>query len=141
MACSRLVMQDWGEKYKELLEKAEVWISMLKIYVDDVRQISTVLEKGTRYSTEDEKMVWTREALEEDIKKEEEGESNDVRMARILRPAMNSINSDLRFTTETAEEFDDKKLPTLDFKLWLEEDMEVNHTFFEKSMKTLACNS
>ena len=28
------------------------------------------------------------------------------------------------------------KLPTLDFKLWMEEDMEINHTFFEKSMKT-----
>ena len=57
-------------------------------------------------------------------------------MARILLPAMNSINEDLRFTTEVAEEFEDNKLPTLDFKLWMENDMEINHTFFEKSMKT-----
>ena len=27
-------------------------------------------------------------------------------------------------------------MPTLDFKLWLEGDLEVNHTFYEKSMKT-----
>ena len=30
----------------------------------------------------------------------------------------------------------DDRLPTLDFKMWLEDDQEVNHTFFEKSMKT-----
>ena len=65
MACSRLVMQDWGEKYKELLENEKVWITMLKIYVDDVRQISTVLEKGTRYDEEKKRMVWTKEAMEE----------------------------------------------------------------------------
>ena len=61
-------------------------------------------------------------------------------MARILLPAMNSINEDLRFTTEVAEEFEDNKLPTLDFKLWMENDMEINHTFFEKSMKTQLVN-
>ena len=111
-------------------------MTLLKIYVDDVRQVSSVLKTGTRYSEVERRMTWSKEAEKEDEDLRRRGESDDSRMARVLRPAMNSINDDLRFTTEIVEEFDDKKLPTLDFKLWLEEDNELNHTFFEKSMKT-----
>ena len=136
MACSRLVMQDWGECYRMILREAGLWVTLLKIYVDDVRQVSSTLRKGTRFDEKEKKMTWTKEAENEDIEMEEMGENKDARMARILRPAMNSINKDLRFTTEVADEFEDKKLPTLDFKLWLENDNEINHTFYEKSMKT-----
>ena len=41
MACARIVMTGLGEKYLEMLEKAGVVTTLLKIYVDDVRQSST----------------------------------------------------------------------------------------------------
>ena len=129
-------MQDWGECYRMILREAGLWVTLLKIYVDDVRQVSSTLRKGTRFDEKEKKMTWTKEAENEDIEMEEMGENKDARMARILRPAMNSINKDLRFTTEVADEFEDKKLPTLDFKLWLENDNEISHTFYKKSMKT-----
>ena len=31
---------------------------------------------------------------------------------------MNTVNEDLVFTVEVGEEFDDKRLPTLDVKMW-----------------------
>ena len=52
-------------------------------------------------------MTWSKEAEKEDDDLRRKGESDDSRMARVLRPAMNSINDDLRFTTEIAEEFED----------------------------------
>ena len=57
-------------------------------------------------------------------------------MVRVLLPAMNSINPDLRFTAELSEDFEDGRLPTLDFSLWLEKDQTLCHTYFEKSMRT-----
>ena len=136
MACARVVMTEWGEEYLRILNKAGVRTTLLKIYVDDVRQSSTLIRKGLRYDARSKEWEWTKAAEEEDEKKEQEGESKDARMARILQPAMNGINSDLVFTTELSEDFDDDRLPTLDFKMWLEEDMEINHTFYEKPMKT-----
>ena len=114
MACSRVVMTEWGEKYLDILNKAGIVTTLLKIYVDDVRQISSKIRDGLRYDVEREDWVWSAEAEVEDGKKRSEGESVDGRMARILQPAMNSINGDLVFTTELQEDFPDGRLPTLD---------------------------
>ena len=128
MACARLVMQDWGEKYQNILEESGILTTLFKIYVDDVRQVSTVLPLGMRFRVETGKIEYCEKAEEEDKSKQLEGESSSARMARILGPAMDSINPDLVFTTELAEDFKDERLPTLDFKMWLEEDLSINHT-------------
>ena len=67
-------------------------------------------------------MVWSSKNKKEDEEKRREGETTDARMARILTPAMNLVNKDLRFTTELCEDFADNKTPTLDFKMWFEKD-------------------
>ena len=51
--------------------------------------------------------------------------------------AMNSVNSDLEFTTEVQENFAKERLPKLDFKLWIEKETgKINHSYFQKTMKT-----
>ena len=45
---------------------------------------------------------------------------------------MNSILPFLNFTVECQSDFEDYKLPTLDFKLWVGKDNEVLYTYFEK---------
>ena len=57
-------------------------------------------------------------------------------MARLCLPLMNSINPDLTFTAEVAEDFEDEKLPTLDTKLWMRKDGTLVHSYFEKEMRT-----
>ena len=57
-------------------------------------------------------------------------------MARLCLPAMNGINPDLTFTVETAEDFKDNKLPTLDFTMQMKEDMRITHGYYEKDMKS-----
>ena len=49
-------------------------------------------------------------------------------MARLCLPAMNHINPDLTFTAEVEEDFQDKKLPTLDMKMWMKEDSTITPT-------------
>ena len=80
---------------------------------------------------------WDMGAEEEDKKlKELENESSNRRMMRICQPAMNVINSDLVFTTEIPEDYADGKVSTLDFKADQMEDYRLNHTYFEKEMRT-----
>ena len=45
---------------------------------------------------------------------------------------MNIIFEFLEFTIETVDDFEDKRLPTLDFKLWVSPDNLVLYTFFVK---------
>ena len=48
---------------------------------------------------------------------------------------MNSINEDLKFTTEREVDFDNGRLPTLSFQLWSEFEG-IRHSYFEKEMRT-----
>ena len=117
MAASRLVVNDFFEEYEKILLRAGLTITLLKVYVDDGRQVTSTLEKGKRYDKEMKQFVWSQEAEEEDKRREEEGEDRDMFMARLCLPVMNSINEDLTFTAEVAGDFPSKKLPTLDFNM------------------------
>ena len=50
--------------------------------------------------------------------------------ARLCLPAMNDVNPDLTFTAEVAEDFGDRRLPTLDFSLWMKDDMSISHSYY-----------
>merc|ERR1712208_18216 len=56
--------------------------------------------------------------------------------ARVCVKAMNSVNKDLKFTTESQEDFQQERLPTLDFEMWLDNKMEIGHSYYQKPMKT-----
>ena len=135
MAAARLVMQSWSEGYLDILKRAGVDVGLLTGYVDDVRQVSSCLKKGMRYSKEEKKFLFTELAKEEDEKREQQGESKNGMMARICRDAMNDVNSDLQFTVEVPEDFESERLPTLDFSLWMVDGL-LTHTYFQKEMKT-----
>ena len=119
----------------DILLKADLNIPMLKSYVDDIRQICSLLRMGTRFKIETKQFEWKEDWEKEDQELNEGGESRDARMARICLPAMESINPDLKFTTEIQSDFQDNKIPTLDFKGWLLKNGHLMHTYFEKAMK------
>ena len=56
-------------------------------------------------------------------------------MTRLCLPVFNTVNSNLTFTSEHPEQFESKRLPTLDFELWLEGNM-IRHNYFQKDMRT-----
>ena len=48
---------------------------------------------------------------------------------------MNDINEDLNFTTETEEDFENRRLPTLSFEIWCGENG-IRHSYYEKPMRS-----
>ena len=56
-------------------------------------------------------------------------------MARVCLPCMNSINEDLVFTVECTDDFPEKRLPTLDFYLWVVQGI-ILWSYFDKSMRS-----
>ena len=117
IAAARLVMESWGDCYRNILIDANLVLDFLCGYVDDGRQVSTLLKKGMRFIKEEMRFRVTDEGLAED---EVSTETPNARMARICLPAMNAINPDLEFTIEIPEDFPLCRLPTQDFLLWLE---------------------
>ena len=109
-------MQHWARGYSNILQQAGLRLPLLSGYVDDGRQGSTVLRKGAKFDKDKKVFVIDDEQLKKDLENEE---PDNVRMARICLPAMNSINKDLRFTTEAPEDFPRNRLPTLDFVIWM----------------------
>ena len=107
--------QDFFEDYEEVLNNAGLLITLIKVYVDEGRQVTSMLEKRMRYDPERKKFTWSREAEEEDEALEEGGEDCDSFMARLYLLLMNSINQDLKFTVEVAGNFPTKSLPPFDF--------------------------
>ena len=135
-AASELVVQDWAENYEKILVTAGLEVLLLAGYVDDGRQGTTILAPGMSFDTEEKKFKYTIEAEQEDKKRELEGEKPNQRMARLCVAAMNSINPDLEFTVECPEDYEDKKLPTLDFTIWQDKNGRINHSYYQKDMKT-----
>ena len=136
MAASRIVMNDFFRKYNAILLKAELRVTLLRVYVDDGRQASTLLKRGMRFDEKKGEFVWSREAEKEDLERQEKGEKDDEFMARLCVVAMNHINEDITFTTEVASEFSNKKLPTLDMNLLMRKDYTITHSYYEKDMRS-----
>ena len=105
-------------------------------YVDDGRQITSTFPMGARFNKVEKLFKISEEALKEDEELKSKGEAENQRMARITVEAMNSINDDLTFTTESQEDFNSERLPTLDFEMWVTETNKIEHSFFQKPMKT-----
>ena len=136
MACARLVMQDWGEELTTILLKADLKLTLFKTYVDDGRLAGTILRMGMRYCKIEKRFKHTPHDEMMDRMLEDSGENRNARMARMCLPAMEDINPDLKFTTEVESDFPGGWLPTLDFMTKLNPDGTINHTYFQKSMKT-----
>ena len=132
MAVSRLVMQAWYEKYKEILDNSHIEELLKGIYVDDGRTVARKLMLGTRYN-EIEKIFEINEE-NRDID-EREGITREKLTEREFKKLMNSINSDLEFTTESERDFDNKRLPTLSFEMWSTSEG-ISHSYFEKHMRS-----
>ena len=135
-SAAEIVVQDWADKYRNILVNSGLTVHLLAGYVDDGRQGTSTLPMGMEYNKQENVFKYSIAAEQEDKKKQAGGESTNQRMARRCQVAMNSINPDLEFTVECQEDFENEKLPTLDFSIWQEQDHTINHTYFQKDMKT-----
>ena len=130
MCVARLVMQQWRDDFKNLLQKSNIKEKLSKIYVDDNRCIIERIKKGWRFDTERKKFVYRS-----DWEKEDDEKDDDTRIANEVLKAMNAINPDLEFTIEKEKDFENGRLPTLGFELWSEKE-KIRHSYYEKEMRS-----
>ena len=132
MCIARLVMQDWSEHFTDILKENKIRELLRGIYVDDGRNIIELLRLGTRYDVENKLFTYSEEKEKKDI---ENGVSKKKLTEIEISKLMNSINPDLKFTTETEVDFKNQRLPTLSFELWSER-QGLKHSYFEKDMRS-----
>ena len=104
MAIARLVMQEWKENYNKILENSNIQELLSGIYVDDGRTLHRKLLLGERFDAENCKFSWDEERQKNDVTNAID--RNELTRQEILL-AMNSINSDIKFTMELSSDFPD----------------------------------
>ena len=95
-------------------------------YMDDLRLFMYGIKEGWRWM--EGELCWTIEWEEEDRR---EGAGMLERTCKLVRESLNMVFGFLNFTIESELDFEDRRLPTLDFKLWVGEDLLIRYTFFE----------
>ena len=103
MAVSRLVMQEWKERYDEILKRSNIHEYLKGLYVDDGRSFQRKLMWGERFCKDQNKFTFDRDTAEKD---ENENVNRDELTRREILCAMNSVNSDLEFTMEFVHDKD-----------------------------------
>ena len=143
-AAARLVMAEWGDRLRDILMKEGVPVFLAACYVDDVRMITGVIPEGWRWNNKKKKLEFRQDWQEEDRTK---GETDSRRTATVLVDIMNSVFCNIQFEAEIQDDFQDYKLPTLDFRLWIDQGKDqdgeykdkVMYSFFEKEMASPYC--
>ena len=117
--------------------------------MDDVTVLMTALKRGVRWDSKKHRVAYSIDWEEEDIL---ENLSDSKRTMNVVQNIMNSIFKNIQVTVEVPENFDDDKLPVLDFKCWVDTKEYYQHiddtsktpvltkrilyTFFEKEMSS-----
>ena len=143
-AAARVVMAEWGDRVREILKKEGVPVFLAACYVDDVRMITGIIPEGWRWNSKQKSLEFMQDWQEEDQSK---GVTDSRRTATVLVDIMNSVFCNIQFEAEIQDDFEDNRLPTLDFRLWMDQGQDqggknkdkVMYSFFEKEMASPYC--
>ena len=129
---ARITMLHWDGKLLAKMKQNNLRLDEGARYMDDVRAILAGIREGWRWT--DDGLYFCKEWEAEDRLLEE---TPTQRSARILQGIMNSILSFLKLPMEIGDDFDDKKLPTLDLKIWIQPGGRmIIYEHYEKPMKS-----
>ena len=131
-ALARVVMGRWDIKWKERVADCNIQVEDDGRFVDDARNFLYPLRPGWRW--EQGELWFSREWEQED-----QLLSPIERTKRAVFGSMQGIIQCLSFTVETEEDFQDGWLPTLDFKLRVNNNNVIEYAFYEKPMASNQC--
>ena len=129
-AVARLIMIWWDNEFIRLCKELKVELLMFLRYVDDTNLAVIPQPPGTRYKNRklyiDEQMIELDKQL-----------GVDKTTGRLMRTIADDITPMLKFEEDVSSNYNDCRLPVLDFKVWieiLEEKVALKHTFYKKPM-------
>ena len=126
------MMARWDRKFKLRLEKVNLLTELDGRYVDDGRLVLYPVRSGWRWFKGG---LWYRQ----DWEIEDQTLSEIERTKRAVFGAMQGLTNCLSFTVETQEDFSDGWLPTLDIKMRVRSDNQIEYTFFSKPTSSDKC--
>ena len=126
---ARIFMCWWDRQIIEKLNKVGIKVLLYKRYVDDINMVIEFLKDNYKY--EAGKLVKEeRTGIEE--------EEKDQKMFKIIKEIGNEIHRSIQLTTDTPSENEDKKVPILDLKCWVERGRDgrvyILHEHYMKNM-------
>ena len=121
-AVSRAFMARWDRIYLGKVKKAGIKMLMYDRYVDDSNQLAEIAPPGSEYNVLTGKLTGTSN----------QSETDEARTARILKEIANSVQNGIVMELDHPNKNDDKKLPILDMKVWLDEDKFAVYEHYEK---------
>ena len=127
-AIARIVMNYWDKKWMNLMNINNIERDLEDRYMDDIRVMLMALRAGWRWY--EGGLHWCKTWEEEDI---QTGKTPEERTTDALLKSMNNVLDFLEFTKETPGDFENKKLPTLDLEIRIEDGV-ILFQFYEKPM-------
>ena len=101
----------WDKCMKNVLKEKGFHVKMYKRYVDDINMI---------------------------IDSKYKGEEQDKKMFEEIKNIGNNIHTSIQLETDYPMNYEDKKVPILDVKVWIDEDGNVLHEYFAKPISSKA---
>ena len=147
---ARAIMANWDSTLNKIMAEHNLTVRIISRYVDDIATLLTAIKMGVRWCKCCKKLAYMKEWEEEDRKSNKD---NTERTANIIKDMMNSIMKNIQVTVETPNNFDDKTLPILDIRCWVEPLQEEEslhqdnqqprqkllYSFFSKPMSSKLC--
>ena len=119
----------WNRELKRKLTMLGIVLRMKKCYVDDVNYGLPPTPPGLRY---DNGQLHIEEAMTvHDVLIAE-----DIRTMQIITAIGNSIHESTQLEYDCASLHDDKKMPILDLKVWVNETNHIMHEFYAKDVSS-----
>ena len=120
----RVSMDAWKIAMEDRMRTSQMTSFFTEKYVDDVEVVLENLPVGSRWDPTGESISRTEESTEEDIAS---GKSRDQITMEVWKEMASNLVPGLKFTVDTVDNHNDRRLPMLDFKLWKEEEQDPNH--------------
>ena len=121
-------MNKWDTQWMEMMVTNGLEVKTGIRYMDDIRVFMEAIREGWRWWNG--ALCYCKAWKEEDL---QEGLSRTARTAKVVLGMMNDVMTFLDFTTEIEDDFADRKLPTLDVKVWIRDGI-IEYEFYEKPM-------
>ena len=131
---AKIFMKWWDGELLMKLEEVGIVKKLYERYVDDINNCIKETAIGARY-------INGRLEYTEDAKMADEAIPSDKRTFEIIRQIGNSIHQNIKLETDVPSNYEDKKLPILDLKVWIErvstdngEELKIIHKHYIKPM-------
>lgn len=133
---SRIHMLRWDRIFVNKIQKLGIKLLLYKRYVDDVVIVLPMINKGWMYDKMTDKMIYRGNDDDDDLTEESEADK-EKRTMTIIREIANTIDPQIQMTIDYPSNHEDKKMPVLDLKVWIDGDegeQSIKHIFYKKKM-------